>query len=331
MTYPEFGGKRRRFLVTGGAGFIGSNLALSLVENGQDVVVLDNLSTGRRRNIEDIAAFMREGGIPAERFRFAEGDIRDRRACVQAAVGADFILHNAALGSVPRSIEDPVTSAEVNVTGTVNMLFAAKENGVKRFVYASSSSVYGDSAALPKVEGGEGRPLSPYAASKIASELYARNFQDVYGLPVIGLRYFNVFGPRQDALSPYAAVIPIFIRSLMDDVPPTINGDGETTRDFTYVENVVQANFKAVFADPRASGAAYNIACAKRASLNDLYSGIASLLGKKIKPVYGPERKGDVRHSFADIGMARERLGYNPVIGFEKGLELSIEWYRDNL
>ena len=331
MNYEELEGRRYVFLVTGGAGFIGSNLAIRLLEKGQAVVLLDNFSTGRRENIRDIEEFMVENGIPGESFRLIEGDIREQEVCLHAARGVDFVLHNAALGSVPRSIEDPVASTEANVVGTVNMLVAAKENGVKRFVYASSSSVYGDAEGLPKREGEEGKPLSPYAVTKVADELYATCFQGVYGLEVVGLRYFNVFGPRQDASSPYAAVIPIFIGKLLRNEPPTINGDGETTRDFTYVENAVQANIKAALAGREATAKVYNIACSRRVSLNELYQKIADLLGKDIAPVYGPERKGDVRHSLADITMARTLLGYEPEIDFERGLELSIDWYRKNL
>jgi len=332
VTYPELDGRRYRFLVTGGAGFIGSNLVLTLLENGQEVTVLDNYLTGARKNVDDIRRFAADIGMPQGGFRMVEGDIRDRRACAEAARGADFVLHNAALGSVPRSVEDPVTTTEINVTGTVNMLAAAKDAGVRRFVYASSSSVYGDSQTLPKIEGCEGAPLSPYAVSKLACEIYARNFQMLYGMEVVGLRYFNIFGPRQDPLSPYAAVIPVFVRKLMSGLPPTINGDGLTTRDFTYVGNAVQANIRAAFAGAGATGGVYNIACSKSVSLNALFDGLARLLGRgDIRPVYGPEREGDVRASFADISKARDMLGYRPDVEFDEGLELSIGWYRENL
>lgn len=331
MKYPALMVRKFHFLVTGGAGFIGSNLVLELLENGQRVTVIDNFITGKRENIEDIERFIKEKGVPAEDFRLIEGDIRDTDICMDSTAGVDYILHNAALGSVVRSIEDPVVTTDINVTGTVNMLHAALGRKVKRFIYASSSSVYGDSATLPKVEGEEGWPLSPYAASKVACELFAGTFHDVYGLPVVGLRHFNVFGPRQDVSSPYAAVIPIFIKKLLSGEPPTINGDGETTRDFTYIDNAVDANIKAAFAPKEAVGKSYNIACSREVSLNELYRNIASLLKSDIRPVYGPERKGDIRRSYADTGKAREFLKYEPSVTFEKGLLLSLEWYRKNL
>jgi UDP-N-acetylglucosamine 4-epimerase len=325
VKYAEFQGEKFHFLVTGGAGFIGTNLAMALLENAQKVTVLDNFLTGRRENIDDISSLMRGKGINPRNFQLIEGDIRDLKTCETAAKGVDFVLHNAALGSVPRSIEDPSTTNEINVGGTVNMLFAAKKNGVSRFVYASSSSVYGDSAELPKREGREGRPLSPYAASKLSSELYAINFERVYGMSVVGLRYFNVFGPRQDFNSPYAAVIPIFITKLLGGAAPTINGDGSASRDFTYVENIVLANVRAVFSG--ATGV-YNIACGDSITLDELYKKIAALLGSPLKAVYGPERLGDIRHSTADIAMAKKFLNYSPAVSFEKGLELSIDWYK---
>ncbi len=333
MNYPGLEGKKYRFLVTGGAGFIGSNLAFALLGLGQSVTVLDNYSTGLRDNIEDIKSFVRnEENISSDDFRMVEGDICDRGDCAEAAKDSDFVLHNAALGSVPRSVEDPVTTTDVNVTGTVNMLKAAFDAGVKRFVYASSSSVYGDSEALPKVEGAEGSPLSPYAVSKLVDEIYASNFERVYGMETVGLRYFNIFGPRQDPVSPYAAVIPIFVTHLMAGTQATINGDGLTSRDFTYVDNAVQANILAALSGPEASGRAYNIACGGSVTLNDLYAKLATLLGAEdVKPVYGPERPGDVRASHADITQAKTMLGYDPTIGFEKGLETSIDWYRENL
>ena len=331
MRYPELKGRCHHFLVTGGAGFIGSNLALTLIENGQRVTVLDSFVTGKRKNIEDIERFVKENAIPAGNFHLIEGDIRDAELCMNSTGGVDFVLHNAALGSVPRSIEDPSTTTDVNVTGTVNVLYGALGRNIRRFVYASSSSVYGDSPEEPKREGEEGWPLSPYAVSKIACELYAGNFHDIFGLPTVGLRYFNVFGPRQDALSPYAAVIPIFIKKLLSDEPPTVNGDGTVTRDFTYVENVIQANIRACFAPKEAAGKSYNIACSKEVSLNELYARLSTLLGKNIKPVYGPERKGDVKKSYADVSKAREFLKYEPSFDLEKGLELSIDWYRRNL
>jgi UDP-N-acetylglucosamine 4-epimerase len=250
---------------------------------------------------------------------------------MEAALGADYILHNAALGSVPRSIDDPITSTEVNLMGFVNMLTAAKNCKVKKFVYASSSSVYGDVEGLPKVEGREGATLSPYATGKLADELFAANFHRVYGLQVVGLRYFNIFGPRQDTESAYAAVIPIFVRDLLAGNAPQINGDGETSRDFTYVDNAVQANIRAALSGDEASGKSFNIACGKRATLNELFAKIAALLGTDIKPAYGSERPGDVRHSLADIALARRLMGYDPDVDFERGLELSIDWYKDAL
>lgn len=331
IDFPEFKGKKYRFLVTGGAGFIGSNLVFTLLGSGQSVIVLDNLSTGKKKNVDEIKGLIAAGKIPAEDFSFVEGDIREIEVCMKAARGADYVLHNAALGSVPRSIEDPVTTTEVNVMGTINMLIAARDSGVKRFVYASSSSVYGDSERLPKVEGDEGNPLSPYAITKSVGEMYAGNFQRHDGLEVIGLRYFNVFGPRQDPYSQYAAVIPIFTRKLIAGEAPTIYGDGETTRDFTYVDNAVVANIKAAFAGKEATGGVYNMACGSRLSLNELYKRLSDIVGKDIKPIYGPERKGDVRHSDADITKAGRFLNYEPVVDAEKGLELAVGWYRENL
>ncbi|MBI5560094.1 MAG: SDR family oxidoreductase [Deltaproteobacteria bacterium] len=331
MRYPELKIRKFHFLVTGGAGFIGSNLIFKLLENGQRVTAIDNFITGKRKNIEDIERFVKENNMTEEDFRFIEGDIRDTELCMNSTAGVDYILHNAAMGSVTRSVEDPVVTTDINVVGTVNMLHASLGRKVKRFIYASSSSVYGDSGGLPKKEGEEGWPLSPYAASKVSCELFAGTFHDVYGLPVIGLRYFNVFGPRQDASSPYAAVVPIFIKKLLSGEPPLINGDGDTTRDFTYVDNVVDANIRAAFAPKEALGKAYNIACGREVTLNELYGKIASLLNKDIKPVYGPERKGDIRKSFADVSRAKESLKYIPSVDFEKGLELSIDWYGKNL
>lgn len=328
MNFPELKDKQKTFLVTGGAGFIGVNISLKLLELGQKVVVLDDLSTGKRENIEKIEA---SSEAMSGSFTFIQGDIRDKVVCMQAANDVDYVLHNAALGSVPRSINDPVTSTEVNLMGTVNMLTAAKENKVRKFVYASSSSVYGDIEGLPKVEGREGSPLSPYATGKLADEIFAANFHRVYGLPVVGLRYFNIFGPMQDTESAYAAVIPIFVKELLAGRAPVINGDGETSRDFTFVDNAVQANIRAALSGDKASGKSFNIACGKRATLNELFSKIAALLGKDIKPVYGTERPGDVRHSLADISLARTLMGYDPEVDFERGLELSIEWYRDAL
>ncbi|VAV83212.1 UDP-glucose 4-epimerase [hydrothermal vent metagenome] len=327
MNYPELKDKNSKFLVTGAAGFIGVNISLKLIELGQSVVALDDLSTGKQENIDMIATAAGSSGS----FRFINGDIRDRAVCTVAMAGVDYVMHQAALGSVPRSINDPVTSTEVNLMGTVNMLTAAKEHKVSKFVYASSSSVYGDAPALPKVEGNEGTTLSPYAAGKLCDEIFAANFHRVYGLPVVGLRYFNIFGPMQDTESAYAAVIPIFVKELLAGRAPTINGDGETSRDFTFVDNAVQANIKAALSSDKASGRSFNIACGRRATLNELYKKIAALLGKDTAPVYAVERPGDVRHSLADITLARTLMGYEPDVDFERGLELSIEWYKDAL
>ncbi len=331
MVHPELNNRRCRFLVTGGAGFIGSNLALELLASGQDVVILDNMATGRIENIEELKAFAGKDGTEGT-LRFIEGDMRDLAVCREAVEGVDYIFHNAALGSVPRSVEDPVTSNDVNVAGMVNLLTSAKDAAVKRFIYASSSAVYGDSVELPKVEGSEGNPLSPYAVTKVVCELYAEVFERTYGLQVIGLRYFNVFGPRQDTESAYAAVIPIFVSSLLKGKAPKIHGDGETSRDFTYIDNVVDANIRSAFCAPEATGRAYNIACAGRVTLNELYGKIATLLGKEdLKATYGPERVGDVRHSFADISCAEKFLGYTPKVDFKEGLDLCIDWYKEHL
>ncbi len=309
------------YLVTGGAGFIGSHLVDELVRLGHRVRVLDNLATGRMVNVDH----------QLDAIEFMEADIRDYAACVKACAGVDYVLHQAALGSVPRSIEDPLTSHEVNVTGTVNMLRAASEAAVKRFVYASSSSVYGDHPGLPKVEEEIGRQLSPYAVTKYTDELYAGVFYQNYSLQTVGLRYFNVFGPRQDPDSAYAAVIPLFVSALMSNKSPRINGDGEQSRDFTYVDNVVQANLLAATAPDSVAGEVFNVACHGRVTVNVLFERIRTLLGSDIKAEYGPERPGDVKHSFASIDKAKKLLGYGGEIKFEDGLKRSIAWYRDNL
>lgn len=308
------------YLVTGGAGFIGSHLVDELLKRGHTVRVIDNLATGLRSNIEH----------QLEQIEFHEADIRDFEACCTASAGIDIVLHQAALGSVPRSIEDPLTSHDVNVTGTVNMLRAAAEAGVKRFVYASSSSVYGDHPGLPKVEEEIGRQLSPYAVTKYTDELYAGVFQKNYGLQTVGLRYFNVFGPRQDPDSAYAAVIPLFVSALLNSKAPRINGDGEQSRDFTYVENVVQANLLAAVADESAAGEVFNVACHDRITVNSLFEQVRDLLGSDIAPEYGPERPGDILHSFATIDKAKRLLGYRAEIQFAEGLRRSIDWYREN-
>lgn len=312
-----------KFLVTGGAGFIGSNLVEEILRLGFRVRVLDNFSTGKRENIAEFAS--------NNRFELIEGDIRDADVCIKSCIGVDFVLHQAALGSVPRSISDPATSTAVNINGTLNMMLAARDCKVKRFVYASSSSVYGDEPKLPKVEGTEGRLLSPYAITKHVNELYARNMYDLFGLPFIGLRYFNVFGKKQDPHSVYAALIPIFVKKLLHNESPVINGDGEQSRDFTYIKNVVQANLKACEADERSFGEAFNIAFHDRATVNEIYSKLCALLNKDIEAVYGPDRTGDVKHSYADITKAKTILGYSPEYSLDRGLEEAIEWYKENL
>lgn len=308
------------FLVTGVAGFIGSNLAEALLARGHRVRGLDNFLSGKRENLEGLSGL-----------EFMEGDIRDPEACRRACEGVDYVLHQAALGSVPRSIEDPVLSNECNVTGTLNMLVAARDAGVRRFVFAASSSAYGDTPELPKVETMRPQPLSPYALTKLTGEEYCRLFFELYGFETVSLRYFNVYGRRQDPFSAYAAVIPKFVSALLRGEPPEIYGDGEQTRDFTYIEDVVQANLKACEAPREACGRVYNIAFGRRISLNELYREIASLLGTDIRPRYGPPRPGDVRHSLADVSRAREALGYEPAFDVRQGLAEAIGWYREHL
>ena len=319
-----------RILVTGGAGFIGSNLVEQLLRQKNQVTVLDNFSTGKRENI---VSFLRDGN-----FRLIVGDIRDIETCRKAVEGQEYVLHEAALGSVPRSIQDPMTTTAVNILGFVNMLYAAQEAGVKRFVYAASSSTYGDSAALPKVEEQIGRPLSPYAITKYVNELYAENFHALYGIDTIGLRYFNVFGRRQDPDGAYAAVIPKFVKSLLEHKSPTINGDGSYSRDFTYVENVVQANQLALLAEaPDAVNQVYNIASGERMTLNELFACLKnelSLFDPKIsmvKAAYGPVRTGDIPHSLANIAKAKNLLGYCPEYTVQRGLQEAARWYFENL
>ncbi|AUN15277.1 MAG: SDR family oxidoreductase [Paraclostridium sordellii] len=315
--------KGTKFLVTGGAGFIGSNLVEALLNKGCFVRVLDNFSIGKKENLEE---FMNH-----ENFELIEGDIRDLETCQKACKDITYVLNQAAWGSVPRSIEMPLLYEEINIKGTLNMMTAARDNGVKRFVYASSSSVYGDEPNLPKVEGREGNLLSPYAITKKVNELYAKNYFDLYGLETVGMRYFNVFGRKQDPHSYYSAVIPKFVSLLLNDEAPTINGDGEHSRDFTYIDNVIEANLRACLAPKEACGKAYNIAYGGRVSLNELYEVLRSLLNKDIKPIYGPNRKGDIKHSNADISSAKTLLNYNPSYSFEDGIKLTIEWYKDNL
>jgi UDP-N-acetylglucosamine 4-epimerase len=319
-----------KVLVTGGAGFIGSNLVEALLNQNNKVVCLDNFSTGKRENV---APYMNHPD-----FTLIEGDIRDLDDCKKAAAGMEFILHQAALGSVPRSINDPITTNNVNIGGFVNMLVVARDAGIKRFVYAASSSTYGDHPALPKVEENIGKPLSPYAVTKYVNELYASVFADLYGMEIIGLRYFNVFGKRQDPDGAYAAVIPKFIKSLIDGIPPVINGDGKHTRDFTYIENVVQVNQLALLTqNHEALNSVYNVAFGENASLNELYSQLTGLLSEynpaiaNIQPVYGLPRKGDVLHSLASIEKARRLLGYNPEYSLKDGLQEAIQWYYEYL
>lgn len=312
-----------RFLVTGGAGFIGSNLVEAILRLGYKVRVLDNFSTGKKENIE---VFFTNSD-----FELLEGDIRDLETCRKACEGIDYVLHQAAWGSVPRSIEMPLVYEEINIKGTLNMMVAAKESKIKRFVYASSSSVYGDEPNLPKVEDREGKLLSPYAVTKKVNELYARNFLDLYGLETIGLRYFNVFGKRQDPHSYYAAVIPKFVKSLLNNEAPIIYGDGKQSRDFTYVENVIEANLKACLAPKEAAGDVFNIAYGGREYLIDLYNKLCELLKIDIIPHYVEARKGDIRHSNADISKAKQFIGYNPEWSLERGIEEAVLWYKENL
>lgn len=311
------------FLVTGGAGFIGSNLCEALLDKGYEVRCLDNLSTGRKSNLDSF--------IDNPKFTFIEEDICDLDACMRAIAGVDYVLHQAAWGSVPRSVEMPLFYEEVNIRGTLNMMEASRQNGVKKFVYASSSSVYGDEPNLPKVEGREGNVLSPYALTKRTDEEYGKLYTKLYGLDTYGMRYFNVFGRRQDPDGAYAAVIPRFLRLLLAGERPTINGDGRQSRDFTYIDNVIEANLKACLAPHEAAGQAFNIAYGGREFLIDVYYGLTKALGVDIEPLFGPDRVGDIKHSNADISKAREMLGYDPDYDFETGIALAIDWYRETL
>jgi len=307
-----------RVLVTGGAGFIGSHLTDALVERGDEVVVLDNLSTGKRANLAGVL----------DRIRLVEASITDLPAVMDCCVGVDTVFHQAALASVPRSVNDPIASNETNVSGTLNVLWAAKGCGVRRVVYAASSSAYGDTEALPKREDMPANPLSPYAVNKYVGELYCAVFDRLYGLSTVGLRYFNVFGPRQDPQSQYAAVVPIFITRLLRGEAPLIHGDGEQSRDFTYIRNVVAANLLAAAA-PRTDGQTVNIACGERISLNDLFARLRALVGSDLSPVHGPARAGDVKHSQADIAAAGRLLGFRPEVAFDDGLRETVAWYRE--
>ena len=311
------------FLVTGGAGFIGSNLCEAILKMGYKARCLDDLSTGKQKNVD---MFMDDPN-----YSFIKGDIRDLDTCMEACKDVDYVLNQAAWGSVPRSIEYPLLYEEINIRGTLNMMEASRQNGVKKFVYASSSSVYGDEPNLPKKEGREGNLLSPYALTKRVDEEYGKLYKKLYGLDTYGLRYFNVFGSRQDPDGAYAAVIPKFLKLLLRDEVPTINGDGRQSRDFTYIENVVEANLKACKAPSEVAGNAFNIAYGGREYLIDIYNGLCKSLGKNIEPNYGPDRAGDIKHSNADISKAREMLGYEPEWSFERGIEAAIEWYKANL
>lgn len=311
------------FLVTGGAGFVGSNLCEAILNLGYRVRCLDDLSTGKQSNVDLF--------VDNPRYTFIRGDIKDFETCKAACEGVDYVLNQAAWGSVPRSIEMPQFYCMNNIVGTLNMLEAARQCGVKKFVYASSSSVYGDEPNLPKTEGREGNLLSPYALTKRCDEEWAKQYTMHYGLDTYGLRYFNVFGRRQDPNGTYAAVIPKFIKQLMNDERPIINGDGRQSRDFTYIENVIEANLKACLASHEVAGEAFNIAYGDREYLIDIYHTLTRTLGKDIEPIYGPDRKGDIKHSNADIGKARRLLGYEPEYSFERGLSEAIAWYKANL
>ncbi|XJS11008.1 SDR family oxidoreductase [Aerococcaceae bacterium WGS1372] len=311
------------FLVTGGAGFIGSNLVEALLKRGHTVRVLDNLSQGKQENVDLF--------LDDDNYTFIKGDIRDLDTCLKATEGVDYVLNQAAWGSVPRSIEMPLLYEEINIKGTLNMLEASRQNGVKKFVYASSSSVYGDEPNLPKQEGIEGNLLSPYALTKRTNEEYAKLYTRLYGLDTYGLRYFNVFGRRQDPDGAYAAVLPKFIKQLLNDEQPTINGDGKQSRDFTYIENVIEANLKACAASSEVAGNAFNIAYGGREYLIDVYHSLTKALGKDIEPNFGPERAGDIKHSNADISKAKEMIGYDPDYSFDLGISEAINWYKNNL
>lgn len=311
------------FLVTGGAGFIGSNLCEAILNMGYEVRCLDDLSTGKQENIDMF--------IENPKYTFIKGDIKNIDVCMKACEGVDYVLNQAAWGSVPRSIEMPLFYCANNVQGTLNMLEAARQNRVKKFVYASSSSVYGDEPNLPKTEGREGGLLSPYAVCKRANEEWAKQYTKHYGLDTYGMRYFNVFGRRQDPHGAYAAVIPKFIKLLLGNEQPIINGDGKQSRDFTYIENVIEANLKACLASSEVAGEAFNIAYGGREYLIDIYYTLTKFLGKEIEPNFGPDRAGDIKHSNADISKAKKMLGYAPEYDFSRGLNEAIDWYKENL
>ena len=315
--------KDTQFLVTGGAGFIGSNLCEAILNLGYKVRCLDDLSTGKQANVDLF--------IDNPNYEFIKGDIKDIDTCLKACEGVDYVLNQAAWGSVPRSLAHPVFYCQNNILGTLNMMEAARLNGVKKFVYASSSSVYGDEPNLPKKEGREGNLLSPYALTKRCDEEWGKQYTMYFGLPTVGLRYFNVFGRRQDPNGAYAAVIPKFIKQLLNGETPTINGDGKQSRDFTYIENVIEANLKACRAPKEADGEAFNVAYGGREYLIDIYYGLTKALNLDVEPIFGPDRAGDIKHSNADISKAKELLGYNPGWSFDRGIEAAIEWYKENL
>ena len=320
----------KRVLVTGGAGFIGSNLCETILNKGNQVVCLDNFATGKRKNIENL--------LNDTDFTLIEGDIRKLEDCLKATKNVDYVLHQAALGSVPRSIKDPITSNDVNVGGFLNMLIAARDNGVKRFIFAASSSTYGDSESMPKVEDIIGKPLSPYAITKYVNELYADIFSKTYGLETIGLRYFNVFGRKQDPNGAYAAVIPKFVSQLMNGESPVINGDGNYSRDFTYIDNVIQANLLSLVTTKEKSiNTVYNVAYGDRNTLNDLMGYLKEYLSEidskisQVEVIYGPNRAGDIPHSHASVDKAKENLNYNPQFSLQQGLKEAVKWYWENL
>lgn len=312
-----------QFLVTGGAGFIGSTLVDYLLHFGAKVRALDDFSNGFRKNIK---AFLNHSN-----FEFIEGDIRDINTCQKVCENVDYVFHQAALGSVPRSIENPANSNSVNIDGFLNMLISSRDNGVKRFIYAASSSTYGDSKALPKVEENIGKPLSPYAITKYVNELYADVFAKTYGMNCIGLRYFNVFGPKQDPKGAYAAVIPLFIDAILNNTPPKIHGDGLQTRDFTFVENVIQMNVKAAFSEVEgATNQVYNTAVGDRTTVLDMFNSLKSNVGSDLQPDFIASRKGDIRDSLADISKAQKYLGYEPVVRIDEGLKITLDWFQKN-
>jgi len=311
-----------KFLITGGAGFIGSNLARFILEKGHDVVILDNFTTGKRENLAEIL----------DDIRLIEGDIRDRNAADEAMIGCVAVFHQAALGSVPRSMIDPLTSHDINVNGTVTILEAARRAGIKRVIFAASSSAYGDQPVSPKQEMMPVMPISPYAAGKVACEAYMKAYAEAFRMETVSLRYFNVFGPRQDPLGAYAAVIPVFVSKLLKNESPVVYGDGEQSRDFCYIDNVCHANWLAVNAPAeKCDGTPINIACHEAVTLNSILTKLRALLQTDVQAVYVDERQGDIKHSLADIRLAKEKIGYEPLVRFGQGLEKAIDWYQANL